>query len=274
MMRKQTPYLQAHGIDAPHERVVIRRRGAIAAMREQLTDRHGRPKFKTPEQAGRVIYSSPTVDVAANMELVRETVEACRVILELTTWDIRLLSKSNLLPKVAELLEDRPDARERMIYGVSTGTLDDRVAAVFEGGTARVSKRLESLHRLQDEGFRTFGMICPNLPQRDYFRFAAEMREAIRAAKCEHVWAEVLNARGASMTRTVAALRAAGYVWEADQLVFVSHDKAAWESYARQTFLAHVAEVARPGKLRFLQYVTADSRAWWKSREPDGAILL
>lgn len=68
----------------------------------------GRPKFRTlaggqPDR--RVIYASPLVDVAGNLELVRETVEICRVILELTNWQIRLLSKSNLLPKIAEGLE-------------------------------------------------------------------------------------------------------------------------------------------------------------------------
>src|SRR4051812_36658543 len=154
MMDKQKPYLEKQGITSPHEDIVIRRAGAIARLRAELTDRAGRPKYKTPEDR-RVIYSSPLVDVAANMELVRETIEACRVILELTNWQIRLLSKSNLLPKIAEQLSTH---RDRMIYGVSTGTLDDDLARVFEKGTPLVSKRIQSLHWLQDNGFRTFGM--------------------------------------------------------------------------------------------------------------------
>lgn len=270
MMDKQKPYLATLGITGRHEDLVIRRRGAIARMREQLTDRSGRPKFKASEDR-RVIYSSPSVDVAANMELVRETIEACNVILELTNWQIRLLSKSNLLPKIAEQLSTH---RDRMIYGVSTGTLDDQLARVFEDGTALVSKRIASLHWLQDHGFRTFGMICPSLPQsdRDYDRFARTMSQAIRADRCEHVWAEVLNVRGASMTRTINALRNGGFAIETGMLERAK-DRELWEYYARQTFLAH-ARIYPAGQLRFLQYVSPRTRAWWAEQQNKGAIIL
>ena len=119
------------------------------------------------------------------MELVRETAEICSVILELTDWDIRLLSKSNLLPKLAVSLGMLPPwervfkSKERIIYGVSTGTLDDNLAQAFEQGCPLVSKRIQSLHWLQDNGFRTFGMICPSLPFEDgweYGVFARHMK--------------------------------------------------------------------------------------------------
>jgi len=237
-----------------------------------------------------VIYSSPLVDVAANMELVRETIEACRVILELTDWDIRLLSKSSLLPRVAQGLEvlapvgqwSGPDGwRERIIYGVSTGTLDDGLARCIEGGTALVSTRLEALHWLQDNGYRTFGMVCPSLPQGDrgayergaYERFAREMASAIRAERCEHVWAEVMNVRGESFTRTIAALVNSGFQQEALRLDQVMANRGAWEEYARTTFWAHVGALP-PGKLRFLQYVTGESRGWWEGQRDKGAVVL
>ena len=126
-----------------------------------------------------MIYASPLVDVAANMDLVRETIEACKLILENTNWQIRLLSKSNLLPKIAQAIAELDPipkwsddfskfgfppgkivtAKERMIFGVSTGTFNDGLAKVFEQGCPLPSKRLESLYWLQDHGFRTFGMI-------------------------------------------------------------------------------------------------------------------
>lgn len=284
LMRK-SPHMA--GITQRHEDVVIRRRGAINAMRAQLTDRHGRPKFLDPQDT-RVIYSSPLVDVAGNLRLVEETVEACKVILELTNWQIRLLSKSNLLPRIAAQISEKH--AQRLIYGVSTGTLDDGLARAFETGTPLVSKRIESLRWLQDRGLRTFGMICPSLPMPTgdsadsyYPAFAREMADALRADKCEHVWGEVINVRGDSMTRTVEALRSHGYDRHADALEKTSTDKAAWERYARQTFEAHAAvyagqagaDVSGKGpKLRFLQYVTKDSRPWWEARESTGAVLL
>ena len=271
LMRKNPHKIQG---DADHVDIVVRRRGAVELIRKQLTYKDGSPKFLKPDDR-RVIFSSPLVDVGANMDLVRETIEACRAILELTNWQIRLLSKSNLLPKIAEALAD---SKDRVIYGVSTGTLDDALALAFEEGTPKPSKRIQSLHWLQDHGFRTFGMICPSLPlanPADYAVFAGNCAKALRTDKCEHVWAEVINVRGESMLRTCAALQAAGFTEEAARLKLVSEDKVAWEDYARRTFEAH-AEVYRgePGKLRFLQYVNKASRPYWEARVGDGAILL
>ncbi len=254
------------------EDVVVRREKALELIRQQLTGKDGTPKYKDPKDR-RVIYSSPLVDVAANMVLVKETVEVCKVILELTNWQIRLLSKSNLLPKVA--CEIPEPWKDRMIYGVSTGTLDDRLARAFEQGTPNVSKRIESLHWLQDNGYRTYGMICPSLPQDDYEKFARQMAAAIRVDRCEHVWAEVINLRGRSFKRTVEALERAGFSREAEQLTSVSGSgkKEAWEAYARATFEAH-AKVIPAHKLRFLQYVTPDTRQWWSERKDQGAVVL
>jgi DNA repair photolyase len=271
LVRKLRAIPQFEHVKGAHEDIVIRREGAAEIARRQLTDRHGRPKFKDPNDR-RVIYSSPLVDCAGNMELVRETIEICRTILELTNWDIRLLSKSNLLPKVAEGLDEK-DVKERVIFGVSTGTLDDGIAKAFEAGTPLVSKRIQSLHWLQDNGFRTFGMICPSLPHENYQKFAREAAAAIRAERCEHVWAEVINLRGESFTRTLKALRAARFDWEADHVDGVMTYKDAWETYARATFDAH-ASVLPKGKLRFLQYVTPTTKEWWERQKSRGAVVL
>jgi DNA repair photolyase len=149
------------------------------------------------------------------------------------------------------------------------------VGAAIEVGTARVSKRLESLHWLQDRGLRTFGMICPSLPQEDYGLFSREACDAIRVDRCEHLWAEVINLRGESLTRTVAALEGAGLRAEAERLKSVSGKGAGarWEDYARSTFLAHAGKVPSD-KLRFLQYVTEATSPWWAEHSERGAVLL
>jgi DNA repair photolyase len=252
-----------------HEDVVIRRKSAVETLRDQLTKPNGSPRYLDSHDT-RVVYSSPLVDVAANMDLVRETIEACRVILELTNWQIRLLSKSNLLPKIAEALASD---RDRMIYGVSTGTLDDGIARAFEQGAPLVSKRISSLHWLQDNGYRTYGMVCPSLPHRGYRKFAEDMLTALRADRCEHVWGEVINVRGESMVRTVKALSDAGFKDSADLLTQVSTDKAKWESYARKTFEAF-SDLIPLGKYRFLQYTVKATEDWWRSNIDRGAVLL
>jgi len=258
------------------EEVVIRRPNSIELLNQQLFHKNGRRRFVDPDD-NRVVYGSTLVDVAANMQLLRETAELCNLILENTSWQIRLLSKSSLLHRLFkdDLIPERH--RQRMILGFSTGTLNDGVANAIETGTARVSKRIESLHWLQDEGYRTFGMICPSLPQPDgdYQRFSQEICEAIRVDRCEHVWAEVINLRGRSLVRTLGALHLPEFEDEALALsaVMGTGNKDAWEQYSRATFLAHTRHVPA-GKLRFLQYVDENTVDWWARRQKSGAVLL
>jgi len=252
--------------------VVIRRANALRLLESQLVRRDGSPKYPDPEDR-RVVFSSTLVDVAANMELLKETAEACKLILEKTGWQIRLLSKSNLLAKLVDFIPERH--HRRLIFGFSTGTLDDRASRAIESGTPHVSQRIKALHWLQDRGFRTFGMICPSLPQSDYAKFSRGICDAIRIDRCEHVWAEPVNIRSAAMPRTIAGLLREGLREEAEMLQGV-HGLGAgalWEDYARQTFLAHARNIP-PGKLRFLQYITTASAAWWAPMTEKGAVLL
>lgn len=258
--------MKKHGVG--FEGLVVRRKGAVAVLRSQLLTAKGLPRFDDPADT-RVVYSSPLVDVAATMELVRETAAICKEILTLTNWQIRLLTKSNLLPQLVALIEEK--YWPRLILGVSTGTLDDSLARVFEVGTALPSRRIASLHKLQSMGLRTYGMVCPSLPLDDYDAFSREAMAAINADKCEHVWAEVINVRGESMTRTCDALRGGGFVKHARMLEDVSMNKDVWEQYARDTYLAH-AKYAPTDKLRYLQYITKANKDWWS--EKPGVVLL
>ena len=53
----------------------------------------------------------------------------------------------------------------------------------------------------------------------------------------------------------------------------VALHQEAWEEYARATFLAHQKNIPAE-KLRFLQYVDADSADWWTAQRDMGAILI
>ena len=254
-----------------HE-VVIRRRNGLGLLGAQLVRRDGSPQYPDPEDR-RVVFSSTLVDVAANMELLKETAEACKLILEKTNWQIRLLSKSNLLAKLVEYIPEHH--HRRLIFGFSTGTLDDRASRAIESRAPHVSHRIKALHWLQDRGFRTFGMICPSLPQSDYAKFSRDVCDAIRIDRCEHVWAEPVNIRSEAMPRTIAGLLREGLREELEMLqgVHGPGTGALWEDYARQTFLGHARNVP-PEKLRFLQYISKDSAGWWSEMRGKGAVLL
>ncbi len=131
-------------------------------------------------------------------------------------------------------------------------------------------------------------MLCPSLPygtQEEYDDFSRAMCEALRVERLEHVWAEVINLRGDSLTKTVVALRnpppsktgksKPAFTREADRLEAVSGpgSKEAWEEYARMTFEAHKKHIPAD-KLRFLQYVKKDTAGCWSCQRQCGAVLL
>jgi DNA repair photolyase len=252
-----------------HDEVVIRRPNALQLLRNQLA-------VNKEKNAPHVVYSSSLVDIAANIELMRETAEACLMVFEQTNWEMRLLTKSNLLPRLVREIPEK--FHKRLILGVSTGTFTDEIGKVIEIGTALVSKRIESLHWLQDNGFRTFAMVCPSLPQNDYAVFAQQAAELLRYDRCEHVWAEVINIRGASFENTMAVLDGAGLLVERNKLALVCGDAEGaqdrWEAYARATFEAH-ADVVGHEKLRFLQYIDRkENIEYWAAQKERGAVLL
>ena len=248
--------------------VVIVRYDGLGILREQLTIRKP-PGLNLGIR--RTIYTSPLVDPALNPVLARQTLKACLILLELTAWDVRILSKGNFLRTIAEGLPD--GFKQRVIFGHSTGLLDVTSRAV-EGGTAILAKRLEDHWWLQDHGFRTFAMLCPILPSADINSDVRGMVEAVRIDRCEHAWAEVINVRGESMYRTCEALKNAGLHADAERLKAVSHKNCeAWEAYARSTFEACTRYIP-PDKLRFLQYPNAQTMEWWVDRRPQGAALL
>jgi DNA repair photolyase len=255
------------------------------------------PRFQGPEFEQTVVFGSPLVDVAATKELAEETVDVCELILRLTSFQLRLLSKSPLLESIVanELHRRLPDtktgAKQRVIFGLSTGTLDDAVAEAIEVHTPSPSKRLEALHRLQDNSFRTYGMLCPILPQADPVVYATEAMSAIRAERCEEIWAEPVNFRtGAqngddetqqngqrdSFQATVTALTKAGLNADASRLRKITEDKAAWELYCRDTFEALIASSKGRTKLWWMQYPRDQGviPSYWENKTSDGALLL
>jgi DNA repair photolyase len=253
--------------------VVIRRKNPVVTLKKELFNARGEPKYKN---ATGVIYGSPLVDIAATKVLVQETIEIVHLLLDATGWDVRLLSKSPLIIDIAKSLS--PEQKKRVIFGLSTGSLDDAIARAIEPTCASPTKRTEALRWLQDNAYRTFAMLCP-IPPQPMEQFMAKVLTDIRPGQCEHVWAEVINLRKHSMTQTLAALEHAGLAKAAAELAAVSGQgsKPAWEMYARDTFrilAQHIPHNATAPKLRFLQYVTAETKPWWNQQVSNGAIVL
>ena len=311
------------GSKRPFDRVVIRRADAPRRLAQDLTRKATRndgenlverliaedqmkawglgkdrmaARYWAEHFKGKVVFGSPLVDIAATPELAMETVAMCEVLLRLTSFDLRLLSKSpNLASIVAKQLIDRlpEETRRRVILGLSTGTLDDELAPAIEP-VPLPSERLAALHRLQDQGLRTFGMVCPILPQEDAVEFARQAMTAIRADQCEDIWAEPVNFRARRKTTalekedetlqrnsfeaTLAGLRARDRA-AAERFLLVAEDEAAWEQYCQDAFLALFAEAPKrtngTTKLYWMQYPrNFASVQYWDLQKSRGALAL
>jgi len=259
--------LAVKGSGKPFQKLVLRKKNAVNVLEKEVLALN--PSVR---QQKLVVFSSPAVDVAATMTLVEETIALAVVLFKHTNWDIRLLSKSPLIKEIANRIP--AEHKHRVIYGLSTGTLDDVVAKAVEPDAPPPSKRLQALRDLQQSGHRTFAMLCPILPQ-DLVGFTKAANQQINFSKCEGVWAEVLNRRGKSMNLTAEALEEAKLPDWANKLhlVYGKNSTPQWEAYARSAFAALTAIIPSE-KLHFLQYVTSKSLAWWHPQIPFGAIPL
>ena len=218
------------------EDVCIVRCKPIEIMRRQILHR----RVEDLDTHG-VVFTSPLVDCAPTANFALQTAEADRLLLELTGKDIRHLSKGASFTKLVDAIPEK--YHHRLIFGYSTGTLDDGLARAFEQRTARPSARIKELHSLQDRGLRTYGMICPVLPRREYRTYAEEVVKALRIDKMEHVWVEPLNVRGKSKTRTQEGLIVAGFAQEAELIGETFKDADSWEGYCRELFEGFAAVI-------------------------------
>lgn len=148
------------------------------------------------------------------------------------------------------------------------------VARVVEKGATLPSTRFKIHRELLDEGFTMYGMSCPVLPVPDFRALAERIADEIQPDRLERVWCEVINRRGDSFIRTIAALRAAGLDDQAHRLAEMNRSEILWElEYNRRAFLGF-REVMPAGKLAFLSYTTPSSESWWSQYATDGAVLL
>jgi DNA repair photolyase len=225
-------------------------------------------KFE-PGDASTVIFCT-TCDPCATHEHVDMTTAAAKVILENTDLTIRILSKSTNIQHVAQSLSAY---RDRVAYGLSTGTCCPEVSRAIETSASPILERVKALHCLQDNGYRTFGMICPVLPSEK--GMVVKLLDQVRPELCEEIWVEAINDKGNSLTGTHDAFCLAGLDWHAYAIRKVMESKVAWRNYSAELFLAFLKELKKrklSKKLHFLQYVTKEDMDFF-ANHPEAICL-
>lgn len=155
---------------------------------------------------------------------------ALRLLVERTEFRIRILTKN---PAVAspKWIKFFAAHRERFVVGLSIGTLDDEWAAKVERKVPPPSQRVRALHRLQDAGVATYGMLCPVFPHvldGDHFE---RLVVAVRPEACETIWCEPYNDRvNWPLVQAALPRDSAERAWF--DAAFGRRDNDAWSAYA------------------------------------------
>lgn len=203
--------------------------------------------------AGKTLMFSQLTD-PFSPELVERgiTLAALRLLLERTSFRIRILTKGEPGGRGFNALYRR--YRDRIVIGLSIGTLDDDWAACVEKGTLPPSARAGTHCGLQDAGFATYMMLCPVFPSQ--MRFIPGITELLGAHRVEHVWCEPYNDR-INWRHVQSSLPAdsTDRVWLEEAFANGRHDL--WSDYAARLYEAVFGAATRDGwvhKLRFLLY--------------------
>lgn len=149
--------------------------------------------------AGRTLMVSQLTDPLFEPASQRGfTLRALSLILDKTKFRLRMLTKNEAAGR-GEWLRFFVDHRDRVVVGLSIGSLDDGWAAKMEGGTSHPTLRVRAVRALQEAGVPTFTMACPVFPQVAHDREALRaLFAAVRPELGETVWVEPANNRASA----------------------------------------------------------------------------
>ena len=111
------------------------------------------------KRVGRV-WISGTCDPYQPMERQTQLTRRCLEILSKHSWPVTIQTKSTLIMRDLDLLENFDDIE----VGLSISTESEEIKAIFEPGCPAIEDRIKVVERLHSSGLRTFIMIAPMLP--------------------------------------------------------------------------------------------------------------
>jgi hypothetical protein len=202
-----------------------------------------------------LVYSMQTDGFSPHLVQTGITEEALRLVLEKTSFRIRILTKNAVVGK-DHWLHFFEQYRDRFVVGLSIGSLDDAWAKRVEMFTPPPTRRLNALRALQDAGIATYGMLCPMFPDLLDDAGLERLIDLVQPDLVEHVWAEPYNDRqNWEKVRAGYPAGSGGYRWFTD--VYERRNRAIWSAYATDLYL-HLRDKARAEgwlqKLRYLLY--------------------
>lgn len=130
--------------------------------------------------------------------------EALRHIRDLSTLNVRILTRSPLARKDFALMKTFGN---RLLFGMSLPTLNNKLAKIYEPKAPAPSQRLETLRAAKAAGLNVFVAVAPVYPDCDAHDMNATLR-AIRELDPVTVFMEPINIRAENIATEVGVLPA------------------------------------------------------------------
>lgn len=258
----------------PHDAgdVVITYPGIAQKLDEELSRRKCKPGVGQT-----LVYSQLTDGFSPQLVQTGTARQILELLLAKTEYRIRVLTKNAVVSR-KDWLRFFADHADRFVVGLSVGTLDGEFAHSMERRTSSPKARLKALHRLQDAGVPTYGMLCPVFPQVLGSSELEELIEQTRPELCEHVWAEPYNERH-NWEHVRECYKKNPSMWDWMTRVFGDRDTESWSRYAKELYVrihnhAVLNRWSWSDKLRYLLYeadITSDDAESF--RNLDGVLL-
>ena len=153
--------------------------------------------------------------------MVRRMLELIR---DRSTLNVRILTRSPLAREDFDLYQTFGN---RLVFGMSIPTLDDRLARLYEPKAPSPSRRLETLRLAVSKGISVYAAVAPTYPEQGEAELAAVLGE-IGGLNPVTVFHEPIQIRSNNVGRMKMEAEAVGLPFRGD--VFENTDR--WAEYA------------------------------------------
>lgn len=153
--------------------------------------------------------------------MIRRMLELIR---DHSTLNVRILTRSPLAQQDFDLFQSFGN---RLLFGMSIPTLNDRLARLYEPSAPAPSRRLETLRLAAFNGIPVYVAVAPTYPEQGESELAAVLGE-MASLNPVTVFHEPINIRAENVGRMKAEAAANGLEFKAD--VFSSREE--WMRYA------------------------------------------
>lgn len=188
-------------------------------------DGHRAVMFSTTTDAYQIVrHPDPARQRQWKQALSRMVRRALELILERSTLNVRILTRSPLAEKDFDLYKRFGD---RLLFGMSLPTLNNRLARVYEPQAPAPTTRLRTLQRAKEAGLNVFVAVAPTYPECDEADLRATL-EAVAALDPFTIFHEPINIRANNVERIQTRAKFADVRLNAE--VFATRDD--WRAYA------------------------------------------